>query len=163
LCRGRVSYRTTHTFASAQNGALTVPVGVVRTFARRRNGRRFTQWLVYVLLRVPPTLSLPQVRQRYRWRFGIESSYRLLEQVRARTTSPPANLRFLLMGLALVLCNLWIALHWRFLRRKGSGPRRVAREHFPLERMARFLSRAVEAIYGVVSCICPPNVKNGIY
>ena len=66
LCRGRASYRTTHTFASAQNGTVTVPVGVVRTFARRRDGRRFMQWLVYVLLRVPLTVPLPQVRQHYR-------------------------------------------------------------------------------------------------
>jgi hypothetical protein len=32
-------------------------------------------------------------------------------------------------------------------------PRRVAREHFPLERMTNFLRRAVEAIYGVISLV----------
>jgi putative transposase len=152
LCRGRASYRTTHTFRSAANGELTVPVGIVRTFVQRRDKRWVQQWLVYVLLNVADE-PLRQVRKLYRRRFGIETGYRLMEQVRARTTTNQAAVRFLFMGLALLLINIWIALHWLFLRRRGPGPRRVAREQFTLERMARFLSRAVEAIYGVVSVV----------
>jgi hypothetical protein len=162
LCRGRTSYRTTHTFRSAENGELTVPVGIVRTFVQGRDKRWVQKWLVYVLLNVADE-PLRQVRKLYRRRFGIETGYRLMEQVRARTTSNRAALRFLLMGVALLLVNIWIALHWLFLRRRGSGPRRVAREHFPLERMARFLSRAVEAIYGVVSVVDPAGVKSAVY
>ena len=59
--------------------------------------------------------------------------------------------------------SIWIALHWRYLRVRGSGPRRVARQHVPLERLAHFLRHAVEAIYGVVSLVHPPNVKSVIY
>lgn len=162
LCRGRRSYRTTHTFRSPENGALTVPVGIVRTFVRRHDGSWTPQWLVYVLLNVPDE-PLRKVRKAYRRRFGIESGYRLMEQVRVRTTSNRAAVRFLFMGVALLLVNIWIALHWMFLRRRGPGPRRVAREHFTLERMARFLSRAVEAIYGVVSVVDPPGIKSAVY
>jgi putative transposase len=162
LCQGRCSYHTTHTFRSAPNGALTVPVGIVRTFARRRDGSWTLQWLVYVLLNISAE-PLRRVRKAYRRRFGIETGYRLMEQVRARTTSNRAVVRFLFIGLALLLVNIWIALHWTFLRRRGCGPRRVARQHFTLDRMARFLSRAVEAIYGVVSIVDPPDVKPAIY
>ena len=42
---------------------------------------------------------------------------------------------------------------------RGSGPRRVARQYFPLERMTNFLRRAVETIYGVISLVQPQNVK----
>jgi len=157
LCRGQASYRTTHTFRSPENGEATVPVGIVRTFTQGRDKKWRQHWLVYVLLNVPAA-ALRQVRNRYRRRFGIETGYRLMEQVRARTTTNQAAVRFLLLGLALVLVNVWIALHWRFLRRRGPGPRRVAREQFTLERMARFLSRAVEAIYGTASV-----VKSAIY
>jgi hypothetical protein len=161
LCQGRHSYRTRHTFASAENGELTVPVAIVRAYQERRDGTRTATWLVYVLLRVPD--SLRQIRERYRLRFGIDTSYRSMEQVRARTTSQNPALRFLLMGLAIVLLNVWVALQWTYLRVRGSGPRRAASHHFPLERMARFLSRAVEAIYGVVSCVDPPEVKSVMY
>ncbi len=164
LCQGRASYFTYHTFSNPEHGALRVPVAVVRTLCRRRDGTCQAQWLVYVVLRLEHLkLRITQVRQRYRSRFGIESSYRLLEQVRVRTTSPNEALRFFCIGLALLLGSVWIALHWKYLQVRGSGPRRVAREYFPLERMANFLRRAVEAIYGVVSLVHPPNVKSVIY
>ncbi len=158
LCQGRRSYRTKHTFRSQDYGQLTVPVMVVRTRSQRRDGTYIWAWLVYVLLNVPD-LTPRQVRQAYRRRFGIESSYRLLEQVRGHTTARNAALRFLWMGIALLIGNIWIALHWTFLRRCGSGPRRVARWAFILPCMLQFLRRAIEAIYGVISCIDPPNVK----
>ena len=142
LCQGRASYRTTHTFRSADQGEVTVPVTVGRTYQRQWAGGRRGAWLVYICLGVddPP----PRMRKRYRRRFGIESSYRLMEQVRGRTTSPKVALRFVLMGLALLIGNVWIWLHWQFLRVHGRGRRRVAREHFRLDRMARFLTRAIE-------------------
>jgi hypothetical protein len=158
LCRGRRSYRTEHTFRSQDYGELTVPVMVVRTRSKQRDGTYRWVWLVYVLLNVTD-LTARQVRQAYRRRFGIESSYRLLEQVRGHTTARNAALRFLWMGIALLIGNIWIALHWTFLRRRGSGPRRVARWAFILPCMLQFLRRAIEAIYGVISIIDPPNVK----
>jgi putative transposase len=97
-----------------------------------------------------------RIRPRYRRRFGIESGYRLMEQVRARTTSSNPALRFLLMGIALLIVNMWIRLHWLYLRFSGQGPRRVARARFRLERMTRFLSRAIERVYGVISAVDPP-------
>jgi hypothetical protein len=161
LCQGRRSYRTEHTFRSDDYGELTVPVMVVRTRCKRRDGTSYWTWLVYVLLDVPDLTPL-QVRKAYRRRFGIESSYRLLEQVRGRTTARNAALRFLWMGIALLIGNIWIALHWTFLRRRGSGPRRVARRAFILPCMLQFLRRAIEMIYGVISVIDPPNVKSAI-
>jgi len=151
LCRGRTSYRTAYTLQSAEHGQLSVPIAVVRTYQRRRSGRRQLRWLLYVCLGVGGPVI--QVRKRYRRRFGIETSYRLMEQVRARTTSPNPALRFLLIGIALLIVNMWIRLHWLFLRLPGCGPRRVARWHFRLERMRRFLTRAVERFYGVVTTI----------
>jgi putative transposase len=158
LCQGRRSYRTEHTFRSAEYGELTVPVMVVRTRTKRRDGTAKWVWLVYVLLN-GPDLTPRQVRKAYRRRFGIESSYRLLEQVRGKTAARNAALRFLWMGIALLIGNIWIALHWKFLRRRGAGPRRVARQAFILPCMLQFLKRAIEAVYGVISVIDPPNVK----
>lgn len=153
LCRGQKSYRTTYTLQSAAHGKLTVPVAVVRTYQRRRSGQRQLRWLLYVCLGVGTPLV--QVRRRYRRRFGIESGYRLMEQVRARTTSPNPALRFLLMGVALLIVNMWIRLHWLFLRLGGRGPRRVARWRFRLDRMRSFLTRAIERFYGVVTAVAP--------
>lgn len=161
LCHGRSGYFTDYTFRSDANGELTVPLAVVRTLRRRRNGRLTVEWLIYAVLNLTG-VALRQVRKFYRRRFGVESSYRLLEQVRGHTTARNAALRFLWMALALLLGNIWIALHWRYLRRPGSGPRRVARHYFTLAQLAYFLCRAVEAIYQVLSTVDPPNVKPAV-
>ena len=151
LCRGPKSYRTKYTLQSAEHGKLTVPVAVVRTYQHRRSGGRQLRWLLYVCLRVGGPLV--RVRRRYRRRFGIESGYRLMEQVRARTTSTNPALRFLLMGVALLIVNMWIRLHWLFLRLPGRGSRRVARWRFRLDRMRCFLTRAIERFYGVITAV----------
>jgi putative transposase len=156
LCCGQRSYWTNYTLQSAEQGSLSVPVAVVRTYQRRRSGRRQVCWLLYVCLHISALLL--QVRRRYRRRFGIETGYRLMEQVRARTTSPNPALRFLLMGVALLIVNMWIRLHWLFLRLPGPGPRRVARWRFRLDRMARFLTRAIERVYGVVTVVDPAPI-----
>ena len=133
-----------------------MPVAVVRTYQRRRSGRRQVCWLLYVCLGWRG--SLVRVRRRYRRRFGIETSYRLMEQVRGRTSTPNPALRFLLMGVALLIVNMWIRLHWLFLHLPGRGPRRVARWRFRLDRMTRFLTRAIERFYGVVTVIDPAPI-----
>jgi len=151
LCRGRRSYRTAYTLQSAEHGTVCVPVAVVRTVVHRRAGERQVRWLVYGCLRVGGPVV--RVRRRYRRRLGIESGYRLLEQVRARTSSRNPAVRFRLMGIALMISNMWIRLHWRYLRLSGSGPRRGARWCFRLDRMMRFLTRAIERFYGVVTAV----------
>jgi putative transposase len=48
-----------------------------------------------------------QVSEEYRRRFGIEASYRQLNGCLARTSSTSERYRLLLVGVALLLCNLW--------------------------------------------------------
>jgi IS4 transposase len=50
-------------------------------------------------------VPISRVRKLYRRRFGIENRYRLLEQVSGKTTAHDPTLRFLGMGLALLLGN----------------------------------------------------------
>jgi putative transposase len=108
--------------------------------------------LLFVVLNcaLPPNT----VRRLYRRRFGIETSYRCMGQVRAWTTSRNPALRFLLMSLSFILLNLWLELRWRFCQiKQRRGPRRVDTQQFPLQRMLNFLSRAIERVYGVISHI----------
>jgi hypothetical protein len=55
--------------------------------------------------------SPAEVASEYRRRFGIEASYRQLGQCLARTSSRNERYRLLLVGIALLLCNLWAYLH----------------------------------------------------
>lgn len=57
----------------------------------------------------------------YRRRFGIESSYRQINQARLRTSSRSPELRLLAVAIALLLRNLWALCRWMTLARFGSG------------------------------------------
>jgi putative transposase len=153
LCTGRGSYITTHTFSSAEYGSCEATVAIVRTFntSGRRRQRRKARWLVYVLINVD--LRPDQVRQRYRSRFGVETSYRCMRTTHAKTTSRNAALRFFLIALAFILVNIWIALRWRFCQVPRRGGRQLDEKRFQLKRMVRFLRRAIENTYGTVNVI----------
>src|SRR5258707_13959775 len=73
-----------------------------------KTGKRRLKWLAFVIIHLDWTPK--KVLQRYRRRFGIESSYRQLGRLRARTTSRNPALRFFLLGLALLLINVCVHL-----------------------------------------------------
>lgn len=154
LCRGNKSYRTQHTFKSNENGSFTAPPAIVRSYTshkRSKRKKRRAVRLVYVVLN--GDFNPKTVRRLYRKRFGIETGYRCMRQVRAWTTSRNGALRFLLMSLGFILINLWVELRWRFCRIKQRGRRQIDTKRFVLQRLVSFLNRAIQKIYGVVSFI----------
>lgn len=103
---------------------VEVEICVVVHDSTSRRGRRTRQTLVYAFGGLKPP-SPRWVRQTYRERFGIESSYRQMNQSRARTTSPKPILRLLLAGIALLLRNVWVWFHRNCLceHLRGGGVR----------------------------------------
>jgi len=154
LCQGNKSYRTQHTFKSNENVSFTAPLAIVRSYTSHKRSKRKKRraiWLVYVVLN--GDFNPKTVRRLYRKRFGIETSYRCMRQVRAWTTSRNGALRFLLMSLGFILINLWVELRWRFCQIKQRGRRQIDAKRFELQRLVSFLNRAIQKIYGVVSFI----------
>ncbi len=147
LCRGRKSYRTGHTFRNPQHGAATVPVCVVRSHQRSRRGNGRAPWLIFVALRCRAEPSV--IRDLYRRRFGIESGYRLMEQLRIHTTSTCSAWRFLFMGLALILVSVWNLLQWAYTSQRVRGQRRLQEGSLRLHRFVRFVVQAVDRRYGL--------------
>jgi hypothetical protein len=144
LCRGRRSYRTGYTFT---NGT-PANIALVPTFVPDKTGQRRRKWLAYIVIHLDWTAR--QIYQRYRRRFGIECSYRLMRRVRATTTSRNPAVRFFLLGIGLVLVNTWVLLRWEFARALGRGPRRVKPDAFRFHQFTRLLIRSIEAIYDAV-------------
>jgi len=76
-----------------------------KSHRHRRTKKRGSRKLFFATWKV--RLSPTQVRETYRRRFGIETSYRQLNQSRSRTTSRDPLYRLLLVGLSLFLRNVW--------------------------------------------------------
>ena len=103
------SYRTTYTFKSPKHGQLEVEAVVVKKYSKGRYKRKGARRFAYALGGLPKSIEPHQVFEMYRQRFGIETSYRQMNQVRARTTSQNPVIRLLPVGLAFVIFNLYIA------------------------------------------------------
>lgn len=150
LCKGRKSYRTQYTFSSD----LTVDMVVLATLVPNKDKKLRRKWLLFVTVCLdwqPKT-----VYRRYRYRFGIESSYRILRRVHVKTTSRNPALRFFLLGFALLFVNLWALLRWVVARILGPGPHRVDPVRFQFQRFVSMLRRAIEQLYGVVMSVPIP-------
>jgi hypothetical protein len=87
---------------------------------------------------------------------SIESSYRCSGQVRGWTTSPNPVYRFLLIALSFVLLNVWVHLRWLFTQVPRRGARWLDTQRLQLDRLVRFIRRALERRYGCVQEIAAP-------
>lgn len=85
------------------------------------------------------SLKPEAVARQYEKRFGIESSYRQLRQGRARTSSRSVPLRLLLVGIALLLRNLWVLCQWIVSARRGPGARPHRARLFAFEVLLRWI------------------------
>lgn len=123
LKQSRRSTRTRYTMSSAQDGAITFNLYVVGTYRNGRAGQHGRECLLFAVLGRQWAGTFYHLRQKYRTRFGIESSYRQLNRLRPRTSSQDPKLRLLLVMIGFCLLNLWRTLRWTFL----SVPRRGGR------------------------------------
>jgi putative transposase len=110
----------------------------------KRHGRRA---LVYACWGVGGW-SCAWVRETYRTRFGIESSYRQMNQARGRTSTRRPELRLLYAGLALLLRNEWVWLHFEVLSTPRRGGRMIRLERLRLRAMLHWLLQVIEEAYG---------------
>ena len=149
LIRGRRSYKTTYTLNSNKYGSVTFQVWIVCTYKkgkRRDHGREF---FVYAVNKVK--LSLHSIHDDYRLRFGIESSYRMKNQCRIKTTIKNPTIRFLFVALAFLIINIWIYLLWHYLSALRRSSKKAFSHLFTLKQMLEFLRQSIDRNYGVVN------------
>jgi hypothetical protein len=139
-----------YTVTSGSKRTATVSICVS---CRNYRGRwkRHGRWaLVYACWGVEGR-SCVWVRETYRTRFGIESSYRQMNQARGRTSTRRPELRLLYVGLALLLRNEWVWLHFEVLSSPRRGGRLIRLERLRLRAMLHWLLQVIEETYGTIS------------
>ena len=138
-----------YTLTDAKKRTATVSVCVkCRNYRgeRKRHGR---QALIYAYWGYHPP-SPDSVFTTYRLRFGIESSYRQMHEGRIRTTTRRPEVRLLYVGIALVLRNLWVWLHYAVLSLPRRGGRVILLERLRWETLLLWLLHVVEERFGVI-------------
>ena len=147
------SRKTTYTFNSPKHGNYTVQAVVVKRYSKGRYGRHKSKWFAYAVAGVPAGILPAQVFELYRQRFGIESSYRQMNQVRARTSTRNPVIRLLLVGLAFVLFNLYITLRQNLSSALKQPLHLPKRFWLSLRRLALLLGHAIERLWAITEVL----------
>jgi putative transposase len=144
LFEGNQSYSTNYTMRSKDNEAK-FQVNVLVKYSKgkyKQKGRKYFAYAVYGM-----DLPIKKTFNEYRKRFGIESSYRLMNQARIHTSTKNPTLRLLYIGLSLLLINIWIYIQWKYLSIQRQGGRQPRKWTFPT--MLRQLNRITEEKLGL--------------
>jgi hypothetical protein len=113
--RQRRAGRYAYTHADRGTSVRIRVVVAHKSYRHKKTGRRRNKKLLYATWRVG---SDPvSIRDLYRTRFGVESSYRQLGQVRPRTSTTNGVVRLLWVAVGLILRNAWV----RFRAERGPG------------------------------------------
>ena len=155
LFQHRYSQWTDYTMHSDTDGELHLQVAIVRRYrhySRRQAKRLPAKTLVYAVVgqKVHSSRyrrSVDSVMALYKRRFGVESSYRQMNQARLRTSSRSPSLRFLAAGIAFLLRNLWALCGWMTLAHPGTGPR-GGHSEFRLQTLLRWITQFVDQKLG---------------
>jgi len=145
--------RYSHTLKNRKQTATVAVYVAYRTHRNRKDRRRVQQKLLFAAWRVSGTPT--QIRERYRLRFGIETSYRQMRQARIVTCTRNPHQRLLFVAVALILRNLWVWLHQTRLS-DGRGEQLTLRlERLRFKRLLDWIAHRVSTLLhdGSTPCV----------
>jgi len=137
-----------YTLTSAEQRKATVRIGVHCRNWRGRRGRHGRQTLVYAFWGIQPKTT-QWLYEIYRQRFGIETSYRQLGEACIKTTTRNPVLRLLFVGIALLLRNVWVRVHWLYLATPRRGGRKLNLHKLPFKTLLMWLTHLAEQTFGI--------------
>lgn len=109
-----------------------------KTAARRRKKLLYAVWKV--------RLTPRKIRELYRKRFGIETSYRQMNEARIRTCTRDPRQRLLFVGIALVLRNVWVWLHFKLAKGKWEDEPQLFLELLRFNEMLLWITQVVQRL-----------------
>jgi Transposase DDE domain len=133
--------RYRHTMNRSEGGT---PIDVwvsYRTYLNRKTKRRGQQKLLFAAWKLQG--SPTEIRERYRKRFGIESSFRQLRQARIYTCTQNPHLRLVFVAIALLLRNLWIWIHATILAERIGDQIRLRMNDLRFKQMLDWIAQAI--------------------
>ena len=147
-----------HTLTSEVGGrhrSVRVTICVAsKGYRCKKTGNRKTKKMMHAIWKV--RLTPKEIREIYRKRFGIETSYRQMNEARIRTCTRDPAMRLLFIGIALVLRNVWVWLHFQFAKNKWAAEPKLSLNLLRFREMLHWIEQVVE------SMLAPDNVQSVI-
>lgn len=138
-----------HTMSRTTGGkrrstAVTICVSS-KSFLHKKSRRRRTKKLLYAVWKI--RLSPREIRETYRKRFGIETSYRQMNEARIRTCTRDPLQRLLFVGIALMLRNVWVWLHFKLAKGKWDPEPQLFPELLRFKEMLLWITQVVGRLF----------------
>lgn len=146
----KVSGWSEYTLTNAKKQKATVQICIKCRNRRGERGKHGREAWVYAYWGIGPK-RFDWVKLTYRTRFGIETSYRQMNQCRIRTTSKRFEVRFLYVAIGFLLRNLWVWLHHAVLSKPRRGGGELHLERLRLRTMLLWLFEVAIEMYGLVN------------
>ena len=153
--KGKKSYKTTYTMTKSLEDYVTFDLWIIVKYRKGKRNKYGLEYLAYVVYKA--SISRHFIQTDYRKRFGIESSYRIKNICRIKTTNKKPVIRLLLLGISFLLVNIWVNLLWRKVSLPRCGGRLIYREIFTFKQMLSFLKQSIDKLYHVVDAIYLPS------
>jgi putative transposase len=117
-----------------------------KNYTHEKTGKQRRKKLLYAIWKIRRTPK--EIRETYRKRFGIETSYRQMNEARIKTCTRDPRLRLLFVGIALVLRNVWVWIHFRFAKGKYSAEPQLFLELLRFKEMLYWITQVIEHALG---------------
>lgn len=149
------TYKTTYTMHSNNYGSVSFEVCIIGTYYKGKHGRHGCEYLAFAVYKVP--IPIRAVPDDYKKRFGIETSYRLKNMSRIKTTTKNPAVRLLFVGIAFLLVVLWIYIVWTHVSKPRKGGRLLYPKLFDFRTMLEFLRQTVDQRHFIKKAIYLPD------
>ncbi len=120
--------RYTHYTMRGTSGPLDLALAIDVQYLQGRNKKFGNVNLGYIVYGI--NWNPRRVYQVYKNRFAIESSYRIRNVVKAKTSSRNVVLRYLLTIISFLLKNIRVTIQWMFFSKVQRGPRTIDEDLF---------------------------------
>jgi hypothetical protein len=117
-----------------------------KDYVQEKTNKKRRKKLLYALWKIRRTWR--EIREIYRKRFGIEATYRQMNEARIKTCARDPRIRLLFVGIALVLRNVWVWIHYRFAKGKSSDEPQLFLELLRFNEMLLWITQVVQQRLG---------------
>ena len=130
-----------------KNAQLTISVCVAsKDYLHEKTGKKRRKKLLYAISKIRRTWR--EIRELYRKRFGIETTYRQMNEARIKTCTRDPRLRLLFVAIALVLRNVWVWIHFKLAKGKYSEEPQLFLELLRFKEMLLWITQTVQQALG---------------
>jgi len=133
--------KRSNTFKYCLNAKSDNPVEVTITdclvYLKGKKGKHGIKHHAFVVFGL--STSPRFIRKIYQHRFAIESTYRLRNITKPKTSSKDPVLRYYYTLVAFICQNWWVSLKWKHFAKNQRGPKVIDNKRFPLQHFVRII------------------------